>query len=61
EYPPGVTLVPMGSKTQKPFRTTNLVVIAPDNVTDGCGGSDFSVYGDALIMDPGCRSECHKE
>ncbi|KAI3946446.1 hypothetical protein MKX01_017662 [Papaver californicum] len=51
EYPPGVTLVPMRSKTQKPFLTTNLVVIAPDNVP----GSH------ALIMDPGCRSECHTE
>ncbi|KAI3894151.1 hypothetical protein MKW92_036523 [Papaver armeniacum] len=61
EYPPGVTLVPMKSKTQKPFLTTNLVVIAPDNVTGSCGGSDFSVYGDALIMDPGCRSEGHTE
>ncbi|OVA04963.1 Beta-lactamase-like [Macleaya cordata] len=61
EYPPGVTIVPMGSKTQKPFRTTNLVVIAPSNVTDGCGGSSYDVYGDALIMDPGCRSEGHSE
>ncbi|KAI3927537.1 hypothetical protein MKW92_037871 [Papaver armeniacum] len=61
EYPPGVTLVPMKSKTQKPFLTTNLVVIAPDNVTGSRGGSDFSVYGDALIMDPGCRSEGYTE
>ncbi|KAI3920748.1 hypothetical protein MKW98_005574 [Papaver atlanticum] len=61
EYPPGVTLVPMKSKTQKPFLTTNLVVIAPDNVTGSRGSSDFSVYGDALIMDPGCRSEGYTE
>ncbi|XP_058091473.1 uncharacterized protein LOC131237621 isoform X2 [Magnolia sinica] len=59
EYPPGVTLVPLRSRTQPPFRTTNLVVIAPNNVTDGCEDSSFAAYGDALLMDPGCRSDCH--
>ncbi|KAL5726407.1 hypothetical protein ACHQM5_009453 [Ranunculus cassubicifolius] len=61
EYPPGVKLVPMGSKTAKPFLTTNLVIIAPDNVTDCCEDSDFAAYGDALIVDPGCRSQFYAE
>ncbi|KAF5194505.1 Metallo-hydrolase/oxidoreductase superfamily protein [Thalictrum thalictroides] len=64
EYPPGVKLVPMGSRTAKPFHTTNLIIIESDNVTDGCGDKDFSAfsaYGDALIVDPGCRSQFHSE
>ncbi|PIA33350.1 hypothetical protein AQUCO_04100044v1 [Aquilegia coerulea] len=61
EYPPGIRLVPMGSRTAKPFRTTNLIVIEPDNVTDGHGDKDFAAYGDALIVDPGCRSQFHEE
>lgn len=61
EYPPGVTLIPMRSRTQKPFRTTNLVVIVPGDVTNGRGDSSFSIYGDALIMDPGCLPDCHAE
>ncbi|KAF8390105.1 hypothetical protein HHK36_024627 [Tetracentron sinense] len=61
EYPPGVIVVPMGSRTAKPFRTTNLVVFVPENVTDGFGDKTFVVNGDALIVDPGCLSEFHAE
>lgn len=61
EYPPGVVLVPMGSRTGKPFHTTNLVVFAPHNLPNDCGDNNFVAYGDALIVDPGCRSEFHKE
>ncbi|KAL6010842.1 hypothetical protein ACLOJK_001284 [Asimina triloba] len=61
EYPPGVTLVPLRSRTQRPFLTTNLVVIAADNDSEGCEVSSFAAYGDALIIDPGCHSGCHAE
>eukprot|EP00268_Persea_americana_P026401 TRINITY_DN2582_c1_g1_i5.p1 TRINITY_DN2582_c1_g1~~TRINITY_DN2582_c1_g1_i5.p1 ORF type:complete len:555 (+),score=76.29 TRINITY_DN2582_c1_g1_i5:89-1666(+) len=61
EYPPGITLVPMRSRTQRPFCTTNLVVIAPGDVTNHSGYSSSSIYGDALIMDPGCLADCHAE
>ncbi|XP_077253250.1 metallo-hydrolase/oxidoreductase superfamily protein isoform X2 [Tasmannia lanceolata] len=61
EYPPGVIAVPMRSRTGKPFRTTNLVVIASDNVSNGCGGSSFAACGDALLIDPGCHYDCHGE
>ncbi|XP_062192430.1 uncharacterized protein LOC133895910 isoform X2 [Phragmites australis] len=61
EYPPGITLVPMKSKTLQPFHTTNLVVV---RATSGAGGStrsDFVTSGDALIIDPGCSSQVHAE
>ncbi|KAM1081968.1 hypothetical protein ACFX13_021033 [Malus domestica] len=61
EYPPGVVLVPMGSRTAKPFYTTNLVVFAPKNASNESGKNDFIACGDALIVDPGCRSEFHEE
>lgn len=61
EYPPGVVLVPMGSRTGKPFRTTNLVVFSPKNVSNDCGKNGFIACGDALIVDPGCHSEFHEE
>ncbi|KAL7171163.1 hypothetical protein ACSBR2_035916 [Camellia fascicularis] len=61
EYPPGVKLVPMGSRTAKPFHTTNLVVFSPESVSDGLTDGSFVSHGDALIVDPGCRLECHKE
>ncbi|CAL5350179.1 unnamed protein product [Camellia sinensis] len=61
EYPLGVKLVPMGSRTAKPFHTTNLVVFSPESVSDGLTDSSFVSHGDALIVDPGCRLECHKE
>ncbi|KAA8529129.1 hypothetical protein F0562_034072 [Nyssa sinensis] len=61
EYPPGVKILPMGSRTAKPFRTTNLVVFAPENVSDDYGDNSFVAHGEALIVDPGCRSEFHKE
>ncbi|XP_031500062.1 uncharacterized protein LOC116264153 isoform X2 [Nymphaea colorata] len=59
EYPLGVIALPMGSRTGRPFRTTNLVVIAPDTCAHNFANSGFSVYGDALIVDPGCHSALH--
>lgn len=61
EYPPGVTLVPMHSRTAKPFHTTNLVVFAPDNPSGYCGDTSFVASGDALIVDPGCHSDLRQE
>ncbi|XP_076947457.1 uncharacterized protein LOC143619400 [Bidens hawaiensis] len=61
EYPPGVNIIPMGSRTQKPFSTTNMVVFAPVNNRVIDENSNFIAQGDALIVDPGCRSEFNKE
>ncbi|CAA0241548.1 unnamed protein product [Arabidopsis thaliana] len=61
EYPPGVMIVPMHSRTLKPFRTTNLVVFAPENGLGDHQGADFVAHGDALIVDPGCLSKLHVE
>jgi len=61
EYPPGVKLVPMGSRTARPFHTTNLVIFSPESVFDRSTKSKFSFLGDALIVDPGCRFESHDE
>lgn len=60
-YPLGVMLFPMESRTQKPFRTTNLVVVAPDVVANSQSDEGFVVHGDALIVDPGCSSRFHQE
>ncbi|KAG9139238.1 hypothetical protein Leryth_011246 [Lithospermum erythrorhizon] len=59
EFPPGVKIVPMGSRTTRPFSTTNLVVFAPD--THGTLSDDAFINGDALIVDPGCKSSFHSE
>nr|KYP75143.1 Beta-lactamase-like protein 2 [Cajanus cajan] len=61
EYPPGVIIVPMGSRTLIPFRKTNLVVFAPENVPNDSEENDFIARGDALIVDPGCLPEFHGE
>ncbi|KAG6757743.1 hypothetical protein POTOM_038067 [Populus tomentosa] len=61
EYPPGVIIVPMRSRTAKPFHTTNLVVFAPESVKSKCEDYNFVAHGDALIVDPGCRANFHKE
>ncbi|KAK7343416.1 hypothetical protein VNO77_12134 [Canavalia gladiata] len=61
EYPPGVKLIPMGSRTAKPFHTTNLVVFAPENVPNDAEENNFVACGDALLVDPGCLSEFHGE
>lgn len=61
EYPPGITLVPMKSKTLPPFRTTNLVVVQATNGTDGSASSEPFASGDALLIDPGCSSHVHAE
>lgn len=51
----------MGSRTAKPYRTTNLVVFASESSHDNCGDQSFVAHGDALIIDPGCRSALHEE
>ncbi|XP_047164643.1 uncharacterized protein LOC124834078 isoform X1 [Vigna umbellata] len=61
EYPPGVIIIPMRSRTLKPFNTTNLVVFAPENVPNNSEENNFVASGDALIVDPGCLSEFHVE
>ncbi|XP_039017925.1 uncharacterized protein LOC120149099 isoform X2 [Hibiscus syriacus] len=61
EYPPGVIILPMQSRTTKPFDTTNLVIFAPARVADTFGDCGFVAHGDALIVDPGCRREHHEE
>nr|POE88957.1 hypothetical protein CFP56_61171 [Quercus suber] len=61
EYPPGVKLAPIGSKTAKPFRTTNLIIFALENVSNESENNSFVACGDALIVDPVCRSEFHEE
>ncbi|KAK6931530.1 LACTB2, winged helix domain [Dillenia turbinata] len=61
EYPPGVVLVPLGSRTQKPFWTTNLVIFAPQGAPKESGGTNIVANGDALIVDPGCLSKHHGE
>ncbi|KAL0463558.1 UNVERIFIED_CONTAM: hypothetical protein Slati_0243400 [Sesamum latifolium] len=60
EYPPGVKLVPMRSRTAKPFHTTNLVVFVPGTSYDGVGGDNFIASGDALIIDPDATLLCTK-
>nr|XP_023915398.1 glucose-6-phosphate isomerase, cytosolic B-like [Quercus suber] len=55
EYPPGVKLAPIGSKTAKPFRTTNLIIFALENVSNESENNSFVACGDALIVDPGSR------
>ncbi|GAB2280040.1 hypothetical protein Dimus_014678 [Dionaea muscipula] len=59
EYPPGVVLVPMRSRTAKPFRTTNLVVFAPAAAQNYDYSGTYVASGDALIVDPGCHTEVH--
>ncbi|ONM30233.1 Metallo-hydrolase/oxidoreductase superfamily protein [Zea mays] len=61
EYPPGITLVPMKSRTLAPFRTTNLVVVRSTNGAGGSTCSDFFASGEALLIDPGCSSQVHAE
>ncbi|XP_062110093.1 uncharacterized protein LOC133821928 isoform X1 [Humulus lupulus] len=61
EYPPGVTLVPMQSRTGKPFSTTNLIVFAPDCPSYYSEDISFVASGDAMIVDPGCHSYLHEE
>ncbi|XP_024993527.1 uncharacterized protein LOC112527254 isoform X1 [Cynara cardunculus var. scolymus] len=61
EYPPGVNIIPMGSRTQKPYHTTNMIVFAPRNNHVEYGSNPFVAQGDAMIVDPGCRSEFNEE
>lgn len=61
EYPPGVKLIPMESRTAKPFRTTNLIVFFPETSSDGSSGDSFIACGEALVVDPGCKSALYNE
>lgn len=60
EYPPGVKVIPMESRTAKPFRTTNLIVFLPGGNDSGCDDS-FVAHGEALIVDPGCKSASYEQ
>lgn len=61
EYPPGVNIVPMGSRTAKPYHTTNLIVFSSGNNHENYENTPFVAQGDAMIIDPGCRSDFNKE
>ncbi|KAI3729459.1 hypothetical protein L6452_18119 [Arctium lappa] len=61
EYPPGVNIIPIGSRTQKPYHTTNMIVFAPRNNHVEYESNPFVAQGDAMIVDPGCRSEFNEE
>ncbi|CAI9096154.1 OLC1v1032237C1 [Oldenlandia corymbosa var. corymbosa] len=61
EYPPGIKLIPMQSRTARPFRTTNLAIFVSGTNSNSCANANFIVQGDALIVDPGCSSSLHKE
>lgn len=51
----------MRSKTAQPFHTTNLIVFTNGNNQVEHESSSFIAHGDAMIIDPGCRSEFNKE
>lgn len=60
EYPLGVKIIPMESRTAKPFRTTNLIVFLPEcNANEHDDG--FIAHGEALIVDPGCKSSSYEQ
>lgn len=60
EYPLGVKIIPMESRTAKPFRTTNLIVFLPEgNASERDDG--FIAHGEALIVDPGCKSASYEQ
>nr|GMD45848.1 uncharacterized protein LOC109156878 isoform X2 [Ipomoea batatas] len=61
EYPPGLKLLPMGSRTAKPFLTTNLIVLVPERNHDVCSDDNLTAHGEALIVDPGCKSAFYEE
>ncbi|CAN1244423.1 hypothetical protein LINPERPRIM_LOCUS6072 [Linum perenne] len=61
EYPPGVILVPMTSRTAKPFCTTNLIIFAPENISNEFNEDSSAISGDVLIVDPGCQTHVHEE
>ncbi|CAA6671325.1 unnamed protein product [Spirodela intermedia] len=61
EYPPGVCILPMRSRTIKPFRTTNLLIMTQSEANEDVEYSTCVAHGDALLVDPGCCSEFHAE
>ncbi|KAL0917195.1 hypothetical protein M5K25_012242 [Dendrobium thyrsiflorum] len=61
EYPIGIMVIPMKSRTQKPFSTTNLVLIVAEDETSESEDSGIIKYGDALIVDPGCSIQYHPD
>ncbi|XP_006344152.1 uncharacterized protein [Solanum tuberosum] len=60
EYPLGVKIIPMESRTAKPFRTTNLIVFLPEGNASECDDG-FIAHGEALIVDPGCKSASYEQ
>ncbi|KAJ7553494.1 hypothetical protein O6H91_06G100300 [Diphasiastrum complanatum] len=61
EYPPGITILPMESRTLKPFSKTNLVVIASARpVQKDEKNEKLLTFGDSLIVDPGSSSVAAK-
>ncbi|KAK8945050.1 hypothetical protein KSP39_PZI007555 [Platanthera zijinensis] len=61
EYPLGIIVIPMRSRTQKPFYSTNLVIILTDGEASESEDPAIFKYGDALLVDPGCSTHCHYE
>lgn len=61
EYPPGIMVIPMKSRTQKPFSTTNLVLIIAEDESTKSEDPDIIKYGDALLVDPGCSIQHHSD
>ncbi|GJS91985.1 metallo-hydrolase/oxidoreductase superfamily protein [Tanacetum coccineum] len=57
DYPPGVNILPMGSRKAKPFLTTNLIVFAPGSYNVKSKSGPSVAKGDAMTVDPGCQSE----
>ncbi|XP_002991474.2 uncharacterized protein LOC9639588 [Selaginella moellendorffii] len=64
EYPPGVLVIPMLSRTLKPFCKTNLVISAPTSsrfLDADVNINDSTFTGQALIVDPGCSVPTYNE
>lgn len=51
----------MRSRTAKPFRTTNLLIMTQSEANEDIEYSTCAAFGDALLVDPGCCSEFHTE
>ncbi|KAL3695802.1 hypothetical protein R1sor_009878 [Riccia sorocarpa] len=56
EYPPGIVVLPLKSKTLMAGNKTNLVIFSPSVLSTQRAGdvSRYSATGDVLICDPGC-------
>ncbi|XP_020595413.1 uncharacterized protein LOC110035521 isoform X2 [Phalaenopsis equestris] len=63
EYPLGLIVAPMKSRTQKPFSTTNLVLIVAEDETIESETNESAIFkhGEALLVDPGCSVQQHSD